>query len=166
MNKHFIDFQNRTVNALQADGNEISFIRETVNGMDRFTIFVDGTPWKIFWEKIDKPLPTDKPPKHTGGKPPFIKLMLKEISENPKLSIEAAGLVLKMGNNIQWGDNLLIDKRSKKALTALEIGEVARLKRNKTLSIIKELREADLLIKDKQGYKISSCLVQKGGAKK
>ncbi|MEN6312789.1 MAG: hypothetical protein ABFD25_00920 [Clostridiaceae bacterium] len=165
MDKQFLDFQNRTVNALNADGKGISIIRETLNGMDRFTILVDGTPWKSFWEKIDKPL-TSKPPKHTGGKPSYIKIMLKEVSEHPELSIEAAAFFIKTSNNVQWGDNLLIDKRSKKALTAIEIGKIVGLGKNKTLSVIKELREADLLIKDKQGYKISSCLVQKGGAKK
>ena len=167
MDKQLLDFQNRTVNALNTDGKGISIIRDSVRGVDKFTILVDGVPWKIFWEKVEKPLSLEKkPPKHTGGKPSYIKIMLKEVQQQKDLSIEGAGFFVKIADNIQWKTNLIIDRRSKKPLVAEDISKIIGQGKNTTLKVIKELREADLLIKDNDGYKISTCLVQKGGAKK
>ena len=85
---------------------------------------------------------------------------------NHNLSIDEAGLLVKLADNIEWNTNLLINKRNKKPLIINDISVIVGIGRNKTLTIVKGLTQANLLTKNKDGYKISPTLMQKGGVKK
>ena len=161
MDKSIIDFLNKITNACEG---KLSIGREQLGKREFIVISVDGKEIYSFWYSPNKEV-SKEPPKHTGGKPSYVKLMIEGIRKHTELSIEAAGFLVKMADNIQWGDNLLMDKRSKKSLAADDMCKIAGVGRNKTLAIINELKTAHLLNKDKDGYKLSTCLVQKGGAK-
>lgn len=158
------EFYDRRINVLDL-GNGLTLGRESANNMDYMIITCGQEILYAWWHNPNKKV-TNKPPKHTGGKPPYIKIMLKAVQEHKGLSLNASGFFIKIANNIQWTDNLVIDMRSKKALSVEGITTILGIKKTLTYDTIKELREADLLIKDKDGYRISTCLIQKGGGKK
>lgn len=163
MDKRLLDYYNRSVNVLDL-GNGFILSREEVRGLEFITIEHDGNPVYSFWNNPKKKA-SKNPPKHTGGKPSYVKLMIEGIRKH-NLSLDAAGFLVKLADNIQWNTNLLINKRNKKPLIIDDISKIVGVGRNKTLNIIKELAKAQLLSKDKDGYKISPSLIQKGGAKR
>jgi hypothetical protein len=135
------------------------------SGKNEFIIIkLDGQEVYSFWHNPNKKV-TNKKPKHTGGKKSYIMLMIEELKKHENLSLEAQGFIYKMLTHIQWNSTLIIDTRNKKPLVIDEMVTILGIGRNKTLSIIKELKAADLLVKDKDGYKVSPNLMQKGGAK-
>ena len=158
------DFISRNINVLDLD-NGLILGRESSRNMDYMTITYGEEILFSWWNNPQKKV-SKNPPKHTGGKPSYIKLMVDGVRQHNELSIEAAGFLLKLTDNIQWSTNLLINKRNKKPLAVDEITGIIGVGRNKTLDIVKELTQAQLLSKDKDGYKISSSLIQKGGAAK
>jgi hypothetical protein len=140
---------------------------ETLNGSDHFIIKnADDLIIKEYWEKIGSSKPTGRPPKHTGGKKPFIKIMLQEIEKHSDLSLSASGFFIKISKNIQWGDNLIINKRTKKALSVDDMTTLLKVSKPSTYKIIEELKKEKLIFKDNEGYKLSTDLIQKGGKKK
>lgn len=157
------EFHNRRANVLDL-GNGLVLGRESVKGMDFMTI-TQGDEILFAWWHNPKRKPTDKPPKHTGGKPSYVKLLIKEM-QNHDLSLEAAGLIQKVIPNINWGDNLLIDVRSKKPLNVDGLCKILKKSKPFVIKILNELKETNLIIKDKEGYKVSPNLIQKGGAKR
>jgi hypothetical protein len=158
------EFISRNINVLDLD-NGLILGRESSRNMDYMTISYGDEVLFSWWNNPQKKA-SKNPPKHTGGKPSYIKLMVDGVRQHNELSIEAAGFLLKLTDNIQWSTNLLINKRNKKPLAVDEITGIIGVGRNKTLDIVKELTQAQLLSKDKDGYKISSSLIQKGGAAK
>jgi transposase len=162
MNKAQLDYFNYTVNVMPGDG--IAIGREITKEMENITITLGDKVIYNFWNN-PKEKPTNKPPKHTGGKPSYIKIMLKAVQEHKELSLNASGFFLKVADNIQWESNLLIDKRSKKPLNVDDISKVIGIKKTLAYEVIRELKGTSLLIKDKEGFKISTSLIQKGGAK-
>lgn len=156
-------FMNREVNVLDL-GNGLTLGRESVKGMDYMMIVHKDEVFLTWWSNPKKPA-TKKIPKHTGGKPSYVKLLLKEMQKHAELSVESAGLIQKVIPNIRWGDNLIIDVRSKKPLFINDLSEIIKKSKPVTLKIVKELMSAGLLIKDNDGYKISPTLIQKGGGK-
>lgn len=163
MNDNLSDYYNYSVNVLDL-GNGFTLGRERVKDLEFITIEHDGTPVYSFWHNPKKKA-SKNPPKHTGGKPSYVKLMTDGIRKH-NLSLDAAGFLVKLADNIQWNTNLLINKRNKKPLIVDDISGIVGVGRNKTLNIIKELTQAQLLNKDKDGYKISPSLIQKGGVRK
>ena len=154
------DFICRRVNIVDL-GEGLTLGRETAKNIDFMTITFGNETVFSWWSNPNKKA-SNKPPKHTGGKPSYVKQFLKEVRKHKNLSIEAAGFIQKMLDNINWGDNLLIDQRSKKALKLKDICEAIGKSKPFTQRIIKELIEAEILNKDKYGYKISPSLIQKG----
>jgi hypothetical protein len=157
------EFINRKVNVVDL-GNGLTLGRESARNMDFMTITYGGETIFSWWSNPNKKV-SKNPPKHTGGKPSYVKLLIKEMQKHD-VSLEAAGLIQKVIQNINWGDNLLIDTRSKKPLNIDNICAITKKSKPFIIKTLKELRETNLLIKDKDGYKISSYLIQKGGAKK
>lgn len=162
MKQEQVDYFNHIVNVMSGDGMTIG--REIANSIECITISFDGKEVYKFWHNPKKKV-SDKPPKHTGGKPSYVKVMLKAVQENKELSLRASGLLVKLAGNVRWSDNLLIDNRSKKALNAEQISHILNARKTETYEILSELKRANLLIKDKDGFKISKNLIQKGGVK-
>jgi hypothetical protein len=157
------DFYNRNVNVLNL-GNGFYLGRESVKGMDFMTLSFGDEVLYSWWHNPNKTV-ANKPPKHTGGKPSYVKLLIKEMQKHD-LSLESAGLIQKVIPNINWGDNLLIDTRTKRPLNVDNICEITKKSKPFVIKILRELKKAQLLNKDKDGYKISPSLIQKGGARK
>jgi predicted transcriptional regulator len=162
MDKSVSDFLSGFTNV--CEGN-FTIGREKKNNSEYLVITYEGREMYTFWHNPQNK-ETNKPKKHTGGKPSYVKFMLEEVRKHKELSIDVLGFFVKIADNIQWSSNLLIETRSKKPLTADGISKIINLSKSRTYEIIKELNEARLLSKDKDGYKISSNLIQKGGAKK
>lgn len=163
MDKLILDYCNHNTNVLNI-GSGFVIGREVSKGIEHITVELDGELVYSFWHNPKKKL-TKNPPKHTGGKPSYVKQFLQEVQKHSGLSIEAAGFIQKMLYNVNWGSNLLIDQRSKKSLKIDDMCKVINKSKPFTTKILKELKTAQLLSKDKDGYKISSSLIQKGGAK-
>ena len=163
MDKSILDYYNHDANVLNL-GKGFVLGREISKGIEYVTVEYEGELIYSFWNN-PKRKPSKNPPKHTGGKPSYVKWMVEGLRQHEGLSIEAAGFLVKLTDNIQWSTNLLINKRNKKPLMIDDIPKIVGIGRNKTLDIIKELTTAQLLSKGKDGYKISSSLIQKGGAK-
>lgn len=157
------DFYNRKVNVIDL-GNGFHLGRESVKGMDFMTLSKGDEVLYSWWHNPNKTV-TNKPPKHTGGKPSYVKLLIKEMQKHD-ISLESAGLIQKVIPNIHWGDNLLMDTRSKKPLNIDNLCTITKKSKPFIIKTLKELRETNLLVKDKDGYKISPSLIQKGGVRK
>jgi hypothetical protein len=157
------EFISRNINVLDL-GDGLRLGRESSRNMDYMTISYGEEILFSWWNNPQKKV-SKNPPKHTGGRPSYVKQFLKEMEKHVELSVEAAGLIQKVIPNISWGNNLIIDKRSKKTLVADDLCKIINKSKPVTLKIIKELTTAQLLSKDKDGYKISPNLIQKGGAK-
>lgn len=157
------EFVCRRVNVLDM-GDGLVLGREPANGMDYMTISKDGEVLFAWWSNPKKK--ASKTPKHTGGKPPYVKLMTDSLEKHSNLSLESYGFMVRLAGSIQWGTNLIINKRTKKPLNGEMMGKIAGVRKSKAYAIIKELTKEHLLTKDKDGYKISPDLLQKGGVKK
>jgi len=157
------EFVSRNVNVLDL-GNGLTLSRESSRNMDYMTISRGDEVLYAWWHNPHR-TQGKNPPKHTGGRPSYVKQFLKEMEKHVELSVEAAGFIQKVIPNINWGNNLIVDKRSKKTLVADDLCKIINKSKPVTLKIIKELTEAQLLSKGKDGYRISSSLIQKGGAK-
>jgi len=163
MDKQTMDYCNHNTNVLDL-GNGFVMGRETSKGIEYITIEYEGKLFYGFFHNPKKKL-SKNPPKHTGGKPSYVKQFLQEVQKHKDLSIEAAGFIQKMLYNIDWGNNLLIDQRSKKRLAVDDMCKVINKSKPFTIKVLKELTAAQLLSKDRDGYKISPSLIQKGGVK-
>lgn len=112
---------------------------------------------------------TEIPPKHTGGKKPYIMVMQEEVerlrSEGVKGVEELIGYCVSMGKYIEWNTGKLIHKRSKKPLKYSDLLDIYKCSNNKLSRMISEMKEHDLLYKTEEGYFISSRLLKKGKGK-
>lgn len=106
-------------------------------------------------------LKSDKP-KHSGGQPTYVKLFTASLLENKDLSISAAGFLLKLSVNIDWHTGILIHRRSKKPLMCKDFEKLLNISKNTVSNIIKELKEKDLIKREKSKYIVSSKIMCKG----
>jgi len=152
----------------------VVLLREPASdGMEHITIkTADGENTLYeFWHNSNKVAKQNKgPPRHTGGKSPYVKLMTEEIRRMQKEGLngreECLGVLLYLSDNIEWGTGRLINKRSKKPLQRADLSKVLGYSNEKLNRIIKNLKDNDLLAYSPEGYFISSRLIQKGTNKK
>lgn len=177
MNKQIDEYISGSINV--CEGTFTIGREKSSNGMEYIILSLNGNEIYSFWnnpkKKKSKKKATQvsdiveivedivKPtPKHTGGKPSYVKMMVDEVNKHPELSLNASGLIIKMIPNIQWGNNLLVNVRSKKPLLISDMTKILHIS-DKTIRLtLKELKTAGLLTKDKDGYKVSPKLLQKG----
>ncbi len=116
------------------------------------------------WQPKQRRFKKAKKPKHTGGKKPYIMLMLQEndrIAE--KLTPEGAFFLFRTFRNIDWGTGVLIDLRTKEPLKFVDLLNIVSLSKRKLLRAIRNLKELQVLEnKTGEGYIISRCLVKRG----
>lgn len=107
-----------------------------------------------------------KQPKHTGGKRPYVMLMQDQQDILNKLSMDAAGLLLKImgGGFIEWDTGRIIDRRSKKPLTISMVRARYKLNTTKTKALIKELTENKVIKYDRKqrSYFFNANFAKKG----
>lgn len=139
------------------------------NGYQEFIFKVKGTDIEIFRKWVNKKNKDDNCKRGTGGKKAYIKLYVSNLMELISLGIscELLGFIIKLIPYIQWGTGLLIKRSGKQATPVLYTDLIKLLGRGDKYSknIIKQLKVLELLEHTKDGYKISSDLMQKGGVK-
>lgn len=163
MDKGLTDFLSGFTNAAICTG--MTVMRETQNGIECITFFVDGKPYISHWRNPAKKDVKGKP-KHTGGKKPYLMLMIEAINELKGDDIDiAVGSAALLGNNIQWNTGLIVDKRTKKPLLYKDLKTIYKCGDNKLSNKIKIMKQYGILLKDKDGYKISPNFIKKGGVK-
>lgn len=117
----------------------------------------------------DESLVVEKPPKHTGGKKPYLMLMIDEI-EKLKASVpnteELIGYVSCLGKYIEWNTGKLIHKRSKKPIQYKDLLEIYKCSNKKLNKMIALMKKHNLLEHNSEGYFISSKYIKKGKSKK
>lgn len=105
-------------------------------------------------------------PKGTGGKEVYVSLMLTALDKlnERKLSLVAAGAMLKLSNSIEWNTGMVCRKRDGKSLTRKMIAKVLGVGTSKTKAIISELSRLEVLYYDKkkQAYFFNTKYIRKG----
>jgi hypothetical protein len=122
---------------------------------------------KEWWENPNNSAKKDKPPpKHTGGKKPYIMLMVEEIERLKKEGVsnveELTGHLISLAKHIEWNTGKLIQKRSKKPLKYKDFLTIFGCGNRKLNRLLADMKEYELLYLTDGGYVISSRLIKKG----
>lgn len=159
--------------------DEFMMSREVVGQVEYISVSLPDSeePILTVWRSRKKKGESEEPvgeivkvrPKHTGGKRPYIMLMQDQRDTINSLSIDAAGLIMKLlaGGFIAWNTGQIIDRRTKKALTAENISTRFTIGKNKLKAILKELTEYKIIKYDpsKRSYFFNARFARKGGGK-
>lgn len=179
MDENIIKFLNKEVNVLplyDEKGKLITTIsRESMpNGVECLYInYIDGDKIVPMYSPLfynpNKKEKSEKP-KNTGGRKPYIMLMIDEMEELRKKGVknveELIGYVVCLGKYIEWHTGRLIHKRSKKPLQYNDLLAIYGCSNNKLNKMLKLMKEHDLLYHTKEGYFISQKYIKKGKSKK
>lgn len=145
-----------------AKGVECIYINEIKEGETR-------PLYPPLWYNPAKKTKTEKQPKHTGGKQPYIMLMVNEVESLREQGVknieELIGYVVILGKYIEWNTGKLIHKRSKKPLMYKDLQEIYSCSKPKLNKMINLMKEHDLLYYTDEGYFISSKYIKKGKSK-
>lgn len=167
-----IDFLSGVKNAVKGDGLILS--RERIGTAGEF-IHV-STPdreeplYRLWNKKKQTKAPqkaSDPIPKHTGGKAPYIMLMEGADEVISKLSVEAAGILLKLlyGGHVEWHTGRVIVKHNKKSMTLIELARYFKpIGKNKLRKILAELASMEAMEYNpsSHAYFISRKIARKG----
>lgn len=170
MNRSTLGFLNGETNVLIS--GDIIITREQAPGAQHITIKIAGTDNDIelykFWHSNKPPAATDKP-KHTGGRSPYLMLMINEVEKLREQGVknveELLGVIVCLGKNIEWNTGKLIHKRTKKPLKYEDLQGIFKFGNRKLNRIIANLKEHNLLYHTKEGYFIATNLIKKGKMK-
>lgn len=128
-----------------------------------------STIYKEYWHNPKANVDAKKTPKHTGGKKPYLMLMVDEIEELRNQGVknveELIGYVVSLGKNIEWNTGKLIHKRSKKPIQYKDLVEIYKVSKPKLNKMINLMKEHNLLYYTDEGYFISSKYIKKGKSK-
>lgn len=107
---------------------------------------------------------TSKKPKHTGGKPAYLKLMLADLAEvTEKLNEKELGILLKLAKYIDWHTGVLINTKTKTPLTTEELEQILECSRTTLTYRLNNLKRAEVIETDSEGrFIFSRELLQKG----
>ena len=157
-----------------ATRDEFILSREKAGNAEYISVSLPNRPEPIYTLWTKKPQRTKATgaagqivkPKHTGGKRPYIMLMQDQQDILNKLSMDAAGLLLKImgGGFIEWDTGRIIDRRSKKPLTISMVRARYKLDTTKTKTLIKELTENKVIKYDRKqrSYFFNANFAKKG----
>lgn len=178
MNKDLLKYLNRDTNALliyDKEGNQLGALgREiTPTGIEclNISLLVRGELKPLYpklWFNPNEKIPKNEKPKNTGGKKPYLMLMIDEIEElrnEVKNVEELIGYVACLGKYIEWNTGKLINKRSKKPLKYIDLLQIYKCSNNKLNKMIKLMKDHDLLYYTDEGYFISQRYIKKGKSK-
>jgi hypothetical protein len=106
------------------------------------------------------------PPKHTGGRRPYIMLMQDQQDVLNVLTLDAAGLLLKLiaGGFIDWHTGRIVDRRTKQPLTSVMMRTRYKLGATKIKAMIKELTKNEVIKYDRKqkAYILNAKFARKG----
>ena len=149
--------------------------REKSNGAECVSVSLPDDPTPIYnlWtKKKQRGKPTEATgeivkPKHIGGKRPYIMLMQDQQDAIYNLSNDAAALLIKLmaGGFIAWETGEIIDRRSKKPLTTVDIMKRFKFSENKLKAALKGLNDQNIIMYDrsKRAYFLDRKIAKKGG---
>ena len=165
MNADLIDYLQNNSNVVSV--NVIISRETTKNGSQYIHINAGDKVLYEFWHNPNKQ--DDNKPKSTGGKKPYLMLMVQEIeklrSSGVKNTEELIGFIACLGQNVEWNTGKLIHKRSKKPLKYKELQNMFQCGKRKLDRVLGDLKSNGLLVNTQEGYFISSDLVKKGKMK-
>lgn len=170
MDKNLSDFLEGNTNIVNLD---VILSKELApNGSEHIRMLWKDHLLYEFWYNPIKRDKGDKPPKNTGGKKPYVMLMIGELKKlkNSEHKIknlnEVIGCLTILSEFIEWNTGRLINKRSKKSLKYDDLLRELGYGENKFRGILKTLKDNDLLINKSEGYFISNRLIKKGSKNK
>ena len=175
LNKEMLKFLNKETYVVIIGGYFMISREITPNGYEHMTEYIireDGTKMEYmkFWYNPKLNENKDKPPKHTGGKKPYLMLMINEIEDLRNQGVknveELIGYVVCLGKYIEWNTGKLIHKRSKKPIQYKDLFEIYKVSKPKLNKMINLMKEHDLLYYTDEGYFISPKYIKKGKSKK
>lgn len=163
MNKEFLKLLNGEVNAIKQMAI-FSIEKYPTNDIKHvFISDIEGCEVFEFNYNPNKKKPTKK--RARGGVASYLKLYISKINELIKQGVtpDLIGYVICVSLNIRWDDDLLIDLKTKKPLKHSDLQEIFGASRAETTRIISQLKDFNLLKKDKDGYKAVTNFIRKGG---
>lgn len=163
MDKKILSYITRETDVLET--NAIISREKTDKGMEYIHISFGEKERYTFWNNPAKA--RDHPPKTTGGKKPYVMLMVQKVSELQKQGIknieEIIGFLVLLSDNIEWNTGRIINKRSKKPLKYDDLRNKYSSGNSKFAKSMKLLTDNSLLEHKPEGYFISTDLIKKGG---
>lgn len=165
MDKILLKYLNRESNVFIG---EIKITRDiTPNGQEHIRICLpDDRELYEYWHNPNAVKRNNDTPKHTGGKKPYLMLMLEEVSKLRESGVknveELLGYLVSLGEHIEWNTGRLIHKRSKKPLQYKDLLDIYKCSKPKLNKMIGLMKEHDLLYYKDTGYYISPRLIKKG----
>ncbi|HAW57563.1 MAG TPA: hypothetical protein DCX03_00885 [Bacteroidales bacterium] len=175
MDKKTRDFIEETTDLLPIPTGSFLHRERAPNGMYFMTLRLPNGDSDFaleeWWKNPNKPAKKDKdPPKHTGGKQPYVMLMTKEVEklgkEGVKNVAELVGHLSLLGDYIEWNTGKLINKRTKKPLKYKEVLTIFKCGNKKLNRLLKDMKEYELIFATDSGYCVSPRFVKKGRTKK
>jgi len=176
MDKKMRDFYNGISDILPLPPGSYVTREKTPSGTNFMTLKVpNGEEGELvlfdWWEKPGKKAKKDKPPpKHTGGKKPYIMLMVEEIDKLKKDGVknveELAGYLVSLGKYVEWNTGRLVQTRTKQQLMYKDLKTIFTCGNKKLNRLLGEMKEHELLYSTDSGYVISSRLIKKGKSNK
>ena len=141
--------------------------RETApNGYELIHVLVDGVEWYSFWHN-PKTKTRDSPPKNTGGKKPYLMVMVQEIELLRGRGVdnveELVGFIVCLGKSIEWSTGRLIKGRKKESMQYADLVQMFSGGRRKLDRIIKQLKDHELIYHSNDGYFVGRKIIKKGG---
>lgn len=174
MDKTTRDFIEETSDVIPIPEGSFLHRERSSNGTYFMTLRIpngeDSIVLEEWWKNPKKPAKKDKdPPKHTGGKQPYVMLMVKEIEklggEGVKNVAELVGHISLLGDYIEWNTGKLINKRTKKPLKYKEVQTIFKCGNKKLNRLLARMKEHELIFAIDGGYRISPRFVKKGKMK-
>lgn len=168
MDRNLLEFLNGNTSAAKV---EVVLAREELpNGIQHITLKQEDKLIYDFWVNPKKAKGEKPPPKHTGGKKPYIMLMVDEVEKLREKGVknveELIGYLACLGKYAEWGTGRLIQKRKKTPLRYNDLQKIFTCSNNKLNRILSDLKKYDLLSNNSEGYFISTRLIKKGKTQK
>lgn len=170
LNKNVLDFLNGTTDVLMLPIGSV-LTRDKAPNANFMTLKLPNGEKELiienWWSNPNKLVKKDKPPpKHTGGKKPYIMLMVEEIEKLKKDGVrnveEMAGYLVSLGKYVEWNTGRLVRNRTKDPLRYKELQKIFGCGNKKLNRLLGEMKEHELLYSTDSGYVISSRLIKKG----
>lgn len=172
MDKQLLKFMNREVNVIKT---MVTIGREPLNSNTDYLVVDDAEEGIRFIDGFRKrgnyvkKIPNGEEPKKkrsTGGKPAYAKLYIKELEKykNEDLSLELAGVCLRLISFIEWDTGYLVDGRGKRRryMDKPKIADALSVSLSTARRFLLKLEKLRILTKDSTGYKMSGKLLAKG----
>ena len=127
-----------------------------------FTDYSGEVPEVLGVQWIGKQKKKGKNPKHTGGKPEYAKVFIKEL-EKLDLNKKELGSALALIQYIDWKTGILMKKKPKKPMQFEDLMEALGCSRMTLSRRLKKFRDTGLIFNNEYGdYVISRKFAQKG----